>query len=181
MSRPVIIAFILTLLFISVRCESESGPAAARRKRLQEACNRPVDMSKYSDSLEAALNQYFGAMSDPEGDVELNLPTEQEYLAEYWCHLEDKWTMNMNNDMDSMLGVDRQLRDIVLEGHRGRFRGKRIEVTEIREKRRDEYKEIVAIYPAEVVITENGRRDAIEEIKIVVKRDGKFRLMKVAP
>ena len=87
----------------------------------------------------------------------------------------------MNNSLESMLDVDQQMRDIVVSGMSDRFAGREVELVSIKEKRRDEYDDITAIYISEIELIVDDNRWSVDEIKLIVERDNKYRIMKVAP
>lgn len=176
-----IISILILNLIIATNCKQETGPERARREHLESACSEKIDFSKYHATLEGAVMNYFNALATRKPHSNLNLPTREEYVEQYWCHLEDKWTMNMNNSLESMLDVDQQMRDIVVSGMSDRFAGREVELVSIKEKRRDEYDDITAIYISEIELIVDDNRWSVDEIKLIVERDNKYRIMKVAP
>lgn len=120
-------------------------------------------------------------MASREADIEINLPTEEEYLGQFWCHLDDKDTMNMNQNLDSVLRVDGQLRDLVLNAHGEMLKGKEFKLISLPIRRTAEYDEIKVYYPGDVILSVDGRTVELDEFKVIVEREGKFRLMRVAP
>tara|TARA_B100000683_G_scaffold276977_1_gene333209 strand:- start:2850 stop:3362 length:513 start_codon:yes stop_codon:yes gene_type:complete len=170
------------LLFSGFIFACSEDPNAARRKQLEQACTKSMNVQvDYHESIEDALDHYLQSVADYSTKGSEALPTMDEYIEQYWCHLEDRFTMNAGNDPETVKLRDTQMRNIVLERQRSQLEGKDVELVSYEIKSRKRYEDIEAIYLERVVVTADGKPRSLRSIKLIVGREGRFRVMRIAP